>query len=700
MGAQLADLQQQLARAHAAHPSPRWSSSSDTPAAASNFASPSFVVGASAIDDPLGKRREDVHPRGNMVPLDETVYSRSYVYAQRSLGHVGEFIGRGSILCALHSVSSKSTARMLYACSTQSVECPIEYPGLGILLDHLPPRDGLDSLLDYYFANVNWRFGIPEKWFRDGYVDMANEKVAGSRINPNWLALLFAVLACVPSSASYLPSFHNYVHEPRKYHAHAKEACRMASAGYLDLVPLDQSLMASAADGAVLRCFAMTLLCTYLAENGYVSEAWKLTGSAIRLAESVGMHRDPSWALWQAMSVDESTLRRRSWWNLLILDKLYSYALGRPQMIRSDMTDIKFPDEVSTTPGDAYETRTAHLLRLCLIMGEAMEKCFSLSLVPGPAVYELDEKFKEWRRIWKGQASASAALPCAAQPPHAADTYHTLGVWDYAARMKLHHAFVTRGMQPETMDKTATVPTYSAQESRGQCLWSASRLIDLYCNKYEQGGGGALESLCLLYEAAVTVISMMNQTPAGERNPIYEQTVERAYTLFQDMAGQEGQTSRTPQLALWTLEQLMADGCWRAPQSGTPSRMGVDRGAMSSPRLYILATPTTATTAQRSSYAQADPGPSYYTVQPLPSPPLPLGMAAPDSESPSGLFPSAPPNWSNTGRQPQPILSLSQTPSWAVAPGYHPTFASSSTTLPSGEVDVLRTHSSQLYPPR
>lgn len=312
MGAQLADLQQQLARAHAAHPSPRWSSSSDTPAAASNFASPSFVVGASAIDDPLGKRREDVHPRGNMVPLDETVYSRSYVYAQRSLGHVGEFIGRGSILCALHSVSSKSTARMLYACSTQSVECPIEYPGLGILLDHLPPRDGLDSLLDYYFANVNWRFGIPEKWFRDGYVDMANEKVAGSRINPNWLALLFAVLACVPSSASYLPSFHNYVHEPRKYHAHAKEACRMASAGYLDLVPLDQSLMASAADGAVLRCFAMTLLCTYLAENGYVSEAWKLTGSAIRLAESVGMHRDPSWALWQAMSVDESTLRRRS----------------------------------------------------------------------------------------------------------------------------------------------------------------------------------------------------------------------------------------------------------------------------------------------------------------------------------------------------------------------------------------------------
>ena len=88
----------------------------------------------------------------------------------------------------------------------------------------------------------------------------------------------------------------------------------MASAAYLKPVPTQESLRASAADGAVVRCFAKSLMSVYLAEHGHVSEAWKLTGSAIRLAVSVGMHRDPDWPLWQVMSAEEGALRRRSWW--------------------------------------------------------------------------------------------------------------------------------------------------------------------------------------------------------------------------------------------------------------------------------------------------------------------------------------------------------------------------------------------------
>ena len=43
-------------------------------------------------------------------------------------------------------------------------------------------------------------------------------------------------------------------------------------------------------------------------------------------------------------------------------------------MVRIDLSDVKLPDELPSEPADAYMVRIGHLLRLCLIMGDAMEK--------------------------------------------------------------------------------------------------------------------------------------------------------------------------------------------------------------------------------------------------------------------------------------------------------------------------------------
>ncbi|KAL1756231.1 hypothetical protein FB107DRAFT_211856 [Schizophyllum commune] len=640
--AQLVDLRQQLMHAMAhAHASPRWSSSSQTPAA-SDFASPMFVVGA-PDEDPQSKPREEPKPPPYMRPLDDDIYSISFVWAQRSLGHVGEFIGRGSILCALHSVSSKSTARMVYADSTKSVECPIDHPELHTLLQDIPSGHILDTLVNYFFERVNDRYGVPEGWFRHTYDHMQQERLA---VNPNWLSLLFAILAAVPEDAPCLVTLRPYPHNTQIYSDQAQEACRLASAAYLKPVPTQESLRASAADGAVVRCFAKSLMSVYLAEHGHVSEAWKLTGSAIRLAVSVGMHRDPDWPLWQVMSAEEGALRRRSWWNLVILDRLYSYVLGRPQMVRIDLSDVKLPDELPSEPANAYMVRTGHLLRLCLIMGDAMEKCFSPSLVPGPAVYELDEKFKEW----------NARLP---QHGEAA-TRHTLAVWYYAARMKLHHGFVTRGLpaQGGTLEKRRT---YSAEESRRQCLESASKLIDCYCSKQEQDAA-VPESVFLLYEATVTVISMMTQTPEEQRSQKYEQVVERAYTLFQNVAGQANQANGTPQLALWTLEKLVEDNCWRVPSGPVAAGGASDRGtsASSSPRHHGFVPHS-----GRDSYSQT-PG-SGLNMPPPPLPPPPLGQQS---------FEPGPSSYTNASFEHYALASQSRWSSPAsyqsLSPGYPP----------------------------
>ena len=188
--------------------------------------------------------------------------------------------------------------------------------------------------------------------------------------------------------------------------------------------------------------------------------------------------------------------------------------------------------------------------------------------------------------------------------------------------MKLHHGFVTRGLpvQGGALEKRRT---YSAEESRRQCLESASKLIDCYCSKQEQDAA-VPESVFLLYEATVTVISMMTQTPEEQRSQKYEQVVERAYTLFHNVEQQANQANGTPQLALWTLEKLVEDDCWRVPLGPVAAGGASDRGttATSSPRHHgFVPHPG------RDSYSQTPGSGLNMPPPPLPPPPLPRPSA-------------------------------------------------------------------------
>ena len=99
------------------------------------------------------------------------------------------------------------------------------------------------------------------------------------------------------------------------------------------------SIMVSAADGTVLSCLAAPLLCSYLAERGHASEAWKLVGKAICAATAIGMHQDPGWPYWQVMSEEEQLLRRRAWWGLFIWDRLVSERLSLSRPLKLYVTD-------------------------------------------------------------------------------------------------------------------------------------------------------------------------------------------------------------------------------------------------------------------------------------------------------------------------------------------------------------------------
>ena len=146
------------------------------------------------------------------------------------------------------------------------------------------------------------------------------------QINANWLSLFFSILAIAKASDDESPETEDDkggggkgMEPGDKYFMCAMAARRIAEDDYLNKSNI--SLMSSAADGTVLGCLAVPLLCCYLAQRGRVSEAWKLVGSGVRYAEAIGMHRDPEWNHWQVMSKDEIVLRRIAWWGLFIWDK-------------------------------------------------------------------------------------------------------------------------------------------------------------------------------------------------------------------------------------------------------------------------------------------------------------------------------------------------------------------------------------------
>lgn len=86
----------------------------------------------------------------------------------------------------------------------------------------------------------------------------------------------------------------------------------------------------------------------YLTNSGRFLDAFTLFGTTIRLAHSIGLHRDPK-LLDPVPPLRESTIRRTLWWWMLHMDQQYSVTLGRPLGI-SGFGDCPPPEPLTTNP--------------------------------------------------------------------------------------------------------------------------------------------------------------------------------------------------------------------------------------------------------------------------------------------------------------------------------------------------------------
>ncbi|KAH0363570.1 hypothetical protein KCU65_g7324, partial [Aureobasidium melanogenum] len=233
----------------------------------------------------------------------------------------------------------------MYAAHDSMYPFPTLWPAMSRtqgLLQCLPSRDEL-----YHYLDV---FSQKARGFAFPYVpdDLAQKEVERFLENaeenaekvPDLLALIFAALAL----GVQLDTFGS------RKEAETNTPQNSSRKGEIFSVAAMQALrLASFTSRPTLKCIkVMIMIAPYLTNSGRFLDAWSFSGLTIRLAHSVGLHRNPRF-LDPTPSLRESTIRRNLWWWLLHMDQQYAMTLGRPLGI-SGIGDCPPPDPLTTDP--------------------------------------------------------------------------------------------------------------------------------------------------------------------------------------------------------------------------------------------------------------------------------------------------------------------------------------------------------------
>ncbi|EEA27260.1 hypothetical protein TMatcc_004455 [Talaromyces marneffei ATCC 18224] len=96
----------------------------------------------------------------------------------------------------------------------------------------------------------------------------------------------------------------------------------------------------------VLQAFVLFILSVRLVYNRHI--LWSLTGICIRIAQRIGLHKDGSKL---GLSVFETEMRRRIWWNLIVVDATIGHMAGCESHMLP-LADTKLPSNINDSALD------------------------------------------------------------------------------------------------------------------------------------------------------------------------------------------------------------------------------------------------------------------------------------------------------------------------------------------------------------
>jgi hypothetical protein len=136
----------------------------------------------------------------------------------------------------------------------------------------------------------------------------------------------------------------------------------------------------------VLQALVLFLMC--LRRNSYARVIWTLTGLVVRIAQTIGVHRDGVHFSLKPFDVE---MRRRLWWQVCILDTRASEDHGCDPTITEQSFDTKMPlniNDIDITPGMnefPAEKRGCTDMSFCLIRFEVANTFRRINYIPpGP----------------------------------------------------------------------------------------------------------------------------------------------------------------------------------------------------------------------------------------------------------------------------------------------------------------------------
>ncbi|RMD43986.1 hypothetical protein DV735_g1142, partial [Chaetothyriales sp. CBS 134920] len=219
----------------------------------------------------------------------------------------------------------------------------------GNLVDFLPPKEAADELVSLYYQNVHFLARVVH-WpsFQVQYERYWTTILARMQAPPSRQALVFSILFAAVASMSESSVASLFGRPKEVVQAHFRQAVEMAlsKAQFLRTTKIE----------------TMQALVIYLIPmcRDQMSRAHSvLVGTAIRLGECMGLHRDPADVF--GLPAIECHIRRILWFQLCFLDFRTAEIQGPFPSIRREDYDTKFPsniDDADLARGSVDETAT------------------------------------------------------------------------------------------------------------------------------------------------------------------------------------------------------------------------------------------------------------------------------------------------------------------------------------------------------
>nr|XP_019008279.1 transcriptional regulatory protein [Kwoniella pini CBS 10737]OCF47060.1 transcriptional regulatory protein [Kwoniella pini CBS 10737] len=272
-------------------------------------------------------------------------------------------------------------------------------------------------LIESYWENVNWQYQpIPKAMFDNDHLVTSYDTETSP--NAHKMACVFLVMAIGAMFDLNRPPFH-----PRGEHLfRLGRSC-------INVIGLEHSSPATIQ--------ALHLMGTYILNDKRGNGAelfWPIIGTAVKIAQSLGLHRDGASFGLSPYEVEE---RRQVWWELVTYDRLQALCFGRPCATSNKWSDTKIP-EGSDSMGDEDGFHRAKYT-LISMMERVIDIQTQASLTSYQAIIQLDSELREFKSTLPEQLLPTVAiqdLPLdSSVNPHL--VIHRLGIRLQIAQMRL-----------------------------------------------------------------------------------------------------------------------------------------------------------------------------------------------------------------------------------------------------------------------